>query len=310
MSRFLFKILLGTVIVCIIILAMNAVYVEMNKGDRYNTKKFSEIPARIQIANIGSSHGENGFAYDDLEEFHCFNFALSSQRLSYDIRIVENFKENFDDGCVLFIPISYFSLYGKDEVDFADFRSKNKRYYTFLDKQYIKEYNFFDDLCVHRLPVLSAGLDMVRVFLGKSQDVWDEEWSKKIEDEASLLKSAQNASGRHFDPEEYGGEINENEVAALYDIISFCKENDIIPVMITTPYLKEYTELVSDQFYTEFYSKIEEVQERTGTAYFDYAKDVRFQNEWKLFRDADHLNKEGAIYFTNILKKEVVDTIK
>lgn len=40
--------------------------------------------------------------------------------------------------------------------------------------------------------------------------------------------------------------------------------------------------------------------------YCDYAFDERFMNNYKWFMNADHLNKEGARQFVNILMDEVV----
>ena len=39
----------------------------------------------------------------------------------------------------------------------------------------------------------------------------------------------------------------------------------------------------------------------------DYSKDERFVDRRDLFMDSNHLNKEGAEYFTKIVKEEVLD---
>ena len=42
-------------------------------------------------------------------------------------------------------------------------------------------------------------------------------------------------------------------------------------------------------------------------SYYDYSHDERFQTNLKYFGDADHLNPDGAVYFTGLLTEEVAD---
>ena len=67
----------------------------------------------IQICNLGSSHGENAFKYDQLayaRGYQCFNFAMSSQTYNYDYALLSMYKKQFADNCLMFIPVSYFSF--------------------------------------------------------------------------------------------------------------------------------------------------------------------------------------------------------
>ena len=43
----------------------------------------------------------------------------------------------------------------------------------------------------------------------------------------------------------------------------------------------------------------------TSVNYYDYSHDDRFYNNLDYFSDSDHLNEEGAAYFTDILWNEV-----
>ena len=99
----------------------------------------------------------------------------------------------------------------------------------------------------------------------------------------------------------------EEEVQSLYAIIELCKEIGAIPVLVTTPYLAEYTDLVVEnqpEFLPYFYSLVKKVSEDTETPYYDYAFDQRFQHDYSLFKDSDHLNQYGALVFTEILLQE------
>jgi len=59
----------------------------------------------------------------------------------------------------------------------------------------------------------------------------------------------------------------------------------------------------------DFYKKIEQLGNKHRLIIFDYSKDTRFLNNDAYFLNADHLNKEGARYFTEIflddLKKKL-----
>lgn len=65
----------------------------------YNEDKFYEVPHGIEICNFGSSHGDFGFDYSELDlNYTCFNFALMSQSLSYDCRIFQQYEKQIDSG--------------------------------------------------------------------------------------------------------------------------------------------------------------------------------------------------------------------
>ena len=79
--------------------------------------------------------------------------------------------------------------------------------------------------------------------------------------------------------------------------------------MVTTPYLKEYTQPIMDKdpaFYEDFYGVIDRIKEETGVKYYDYAFDERFVKRYEWFLNSDHLNKAGAEEFTGVLMEEVV----
>ncbi len=73
--------------------------------------------------------------------------------------------------------------------------------------------------------------------------------------------------------------------------------------------MAEYIETVrknDPNFYGDFYSVVNQVVDDTGVAYYDYAFDERFSSNYSWFMNSDHLNKEGAKQFVNILMKEII----
>ena len=55
----------------------------------------------------------------------------------------------------------------------------------------------------------------------------------------------------------------------LYGILDFCADNNITPVLITTPYTSLYSDMVSEEFKAQFYDTIAKISEETGTSYYD-----------------------------------------
>lgn len=313
MKKFIKNLIIFVAIIAIVTMTVNFIYVK-NKGDMDYTDKFASIPDTVQICNFGSSHGLYGYNYEDLENnYDCFNFGLTAQYLSYDYRLFQYYGNHIDDGTVVFINVSYFSLFGKGEVRDTDFVSKNKRYYSILPASLIKEYDFKTDLFVRYIPALGAdAVVLIKTLLEKSLDTNDENW-QRVSTDIDVNESAKEDFFKHIKQNKYdddGNRIeNQEEIDALYALIKGCQEKGAIPILITTPYLHEYTDEVkvnAKDFYDQFYSIIYQVVTDTGVEYYDYAFDERFANEYSWFMNSDHLNKEGARNFVDILMREIV----
>ena len=139
MKKFIEKIVISAVILSMCVVGINTLYVKAEAKCFSDVHKFKNDPEHIEICNTGSSHGYNGFCYEDINE-ESFNFALTSQSLIYDDRILNNYQDSLSDDTIVFIPVSYFSFYGMAEDLQPDFESKNQRYYHFLPKDLIMDY--------------------------------------------------------------------------------------------------------------------------------------------------------------------------
>lgn len=317
MKRFILTVAGYALAVILIVAGVNAGYKALDKNDG---TKFANVPKDIEICNFGSSHGLCGFNYENISDtYTCFNFALESQYLSYDYRILMNYRDRLKEKAVVFITVSYFSFFGREETSLEDFASKNQRYYRFLPADLIKEYNWKTDFYVDKVPAVADYESLIRVLLGQRSGLADGERDSAWQQTADPEKIAGGAYGAYYrhvvkDKTTEEGEriYNQEEIEALYDIIELCGDCGAVPVLVTTPYLSEYTEAVrknSPDFYEDYYEVLDRVKEETGVLYFDYAFDGRFASEPSLFLDADHLNKRGAAMFVDILMDEVVSDV-
>lgn len=291
----------------LLLLLVNHRYKQVWDNPYTDTQKFNYMNSNynnIQISNIGSSHGEYGFYYEELTKergYECFNFAMASQTYNYDYAILSMYADHFADNSILFIPVSYFS-FNNEVINETERQSLSAKYYTFLSPKYIPDYDPYVDIVTHRLPVLSAGEDIIKIFPSLSLTVFAA-GDGAAPDSAVFYEKALNRYQRHFDNKET--RFMDERIDNLYAIINLCKESGITPVMLTTPYTDFYSDMVSEEFESEFYHIIYEISKQTGVPYYNYSEDKRFTEHLEYFSDADHLNNEGASLFMGIIAEEI-----
>ncbi len=299
---FLLKCLAVSLAAFSLLLLLNYRYLQVMEEPYSDADKFHYMDSsynNIQICNIGSSHGEYAFTYKDLTKeqgYECFNFAMSSQTYDYDYAILSMYQKHFSDSCLMFIPVSYFS-FNNEVVDEKEKQFLSAKYYTFLSPRYIPSYDPYIDLVTNRLPILSAGEDIIKLLPSLSIK------AHAAEAEPSFQEKARNRYHRHMDNKE--NYFLPERIDNLYDILTFCEDNHITPVLITTPYTGLYSDLFSREFKAEFYQTIDAISQQSGVPYYDYSEDERFSDALDYFSDADHLNEEGSSYFMEIIEKEI-----
>lgn len=315
MKKFLLKILLLIVIVSIIIMPIHIVfmrnYVDLD-SDLKN--KFYNVPYDIEICNFGTSHGQHGYNYSNIKsKYNCFNFALSSQALSYDYRVLMQYKGHIKEGAYIFIPVSDFILYGKKQEDIDGYLNKNQRYYYFLSPSLIENFDIEKYIYV-KLPWLNcSNNELLSTLLNKNnKEVNVEKWDK-IATYEDCVEDTKNRTGIRILEENanyYYKTINNQELTALYNMIDLCNEIKAIPVLVIMPMTGAYSETINEmdpEFFTEYYSLISRIVNETNVKYVDYRYDERISDNYDYFCDSDHLNDDGAKAFVDILIQEVVE---
>ncbi|HIV93060.1 MAG TPA: hypothetical protein H9744_15525 [Candidatus Eisenbergiella stercoravium] len=399
MKKFIVKSVLAVCITFCCLFYLDMMYEQKVSTGMSEVNVFNFVPHNIQLANTGSSHGQCAFNWDALANergYETFNFALTSQSFLYDYSLINMHKDDFADGSILFIPISYFS-FNEEATDPADQEAISVRYYRILSPRYNPDYSLYKDLVTVRFPILSAGDEIFELFkppiifpsLSENKknityaaeagmadaaaeaaaespaetaaDTTDgatdgaEAVSETLEGTADAAAStaaeptvsdntttpadtntaesatSETGTAESATPEEiYGAEtvaefearglaryqrhfenkdeyFEEEKKQYLIDLITLCKENNITPVLITTPFTVYYNQYVSADFLYEFYTVINDIALEYGVSYYDYSHDERFQTNLKYFGDADHLNPDGAVYFTGLLTEEVAE---
>lgn len=281
--------------------------------DMWDLRMLGNQVNNVRLANIGSSHGAYDFVYDAFSEkgISCFNFGHTSQTYEYDLALLSEYGHHLDQGCLLFIPVSYFS-FNNETANETEAQALSVKYYHFLSPQNMPDYDLFTDIVTNRLPILSAGEDLLKLLPKTSLSLTAfaaEEGSAQPEmDDAAVAEFADRAAkrfDRHFNnKEEYFLPEREEQ---LYAVIAYCKEHGITPVLITTPFSCYYNNPVPEDFLDRFYGTVNRIASDTNVSYYDYSHDERFTENLIYFSDSDHLNPKGAAYFMDILAEEVVE---
>lgn len=310
-----------------ILFLLNIPYREIDDAkymDMWNLRMLGNQIEEVEIANVGSSHGAYDFIYDELTEdgYSCFNFGSVSQTYQYDLALLEEYGEHLDDGCVVFIPVSYFS-FNNETVNETEAQALSVKYYHCLSPKNIPDYDLYTDIVTTRLPILSAGEDLLKllpefspslkVFAAEenpdafeTNETTADDTETAGMDEAAVAEFAQRAAmrfDRHFNNKE-NLFLPERE-EQLLSLIDYCKKHELTPVLITTPFSSYYNNPVSEDFLDRFYGTINRIASDAGVSYYDYSHDARFSENLTYFSDSDHLNADGAAYFMEIIADEV-----
>lgn len=306
--RFALKCILIPAAAVLIILGLNQPYRKINDQNYNDLLKFDTLGREyweVHIGNLGSSHGAYDFDYSRIQErgLICFNFANTSQSYNYDLAILHEYGQYMETNSVLFIPVSYFS-FNNEVVNSTEAQAMSIRYYRCLSPENIPDYDPYVDLVTHKLPILSAGKDIVKLFPRLNTVLTAHAAGDGIDEEA-FVRAAADRYRRHFDnKDEY---FMPERIEELRGIISYCKEHKITPVLITTPFSKPYIDLISQDFLQEFQDTVTGIAADMDVSYYDYSHDERFYGNLVHFSDADHLTEEGAAFFTDILWDEVAE---
>lgn len=308
----------------LLLFLLNIPYREIDDAkymDMWNLRMLGNQIKEVEIANVGSSHGAYDFTYDELTEegFSCFNFGSASQTYQYDLALLQEYGEHLDEGCVLFIPVSYFS-FNNETVNETEAQALSVKYYHCLSPQNIPDYDLYTDIVTTRLPILSAGKDLLKLLPefslslkvlaaeeGSAPEGADGVTAESAEmDESDITLFAERAAARydrHFNNKEdlFLPEREEQ----LLSLIDYCKKHELKPVLITTPFSSYYNNPVSEDFLDRFYGTVNRIASDTNVNYYDYSHDARFSENLTYFSDSDHLNAEGAAYFMEIISEEV-----
>lgn len=254
---------------------------------------------------MGSSHSFYGIKYP--KNVKGYNLGLHSQNFYYDYQILKKYLNKLEEKAIVIIPISIQSFYNE--------RNFIENYIPFLDKKdilYIKNNEYFFGKYfsitqpISRIKYLSKYLleSLYNFKFEKNYITFPPKLNYQ-----KMQESAQISSLEHLGilDKKYSGDKTLGQ-QRLIDIIKFCEENPLIPILITLPHTYLSNEIIGDIGYQErIIDNIMGIEKnlKKKYLYFDYSRDKEISQNLDYFFDADHLNEKGAEYLTEKLLKDL-----
>jgi hypothetical protein len=93
--------------------------------------------------------------------------------------------------------------------------------------------------------------------------------------------------------------------AAVRAMIDWSKSRSAMPVLLVTPVSRAYAAAENAEELGVMRAELARLHEETGVKVADYMNDARFTDDD--FYDFDHLDRDGAVRFTRLLRSEVIE---
>lgn len=259
------------------------------------------ITRNYDIVNIGSSSALYAFDYSELN-LKAFNWALQPQSMEYSFKILKNYHSILKhNGVVLNIlcPFSGLSVEGKWN------KTANDKYYYILSPSLIEDFHSVSKR--RRYPLFTQPKQSIKRLLkdvpakkGKSldrlcnslqdfekdADKWINDWMHEfnIEDLNQSL-SEENNKGM------------QKRTTLLNEMIDFCIERDLKPILVIPPMHSALANKFSEEFKENYiYSFIREAN-KANVPFYDYMNATEFQKD-EYFTNSFFMNEKGAKQFT------------
>lgn len=261
----------------------------------------------LDVVNLGSGAALHAFDYSQCD-IKGMNWALSPQSLVHDYNILRNYFSYLKNGATVIITICPFSCL------FSQYNKEAKfKYYTFLHPATIID---FDDnertraLSIKQnpfkyMPSKSIILS-IKEYLGyikhyillkknapdlqRSADIMLDGWKKQFG--ITDLKSP--LSQKHLKEKKARHET-------LIEIVDFCKERDLKPVIVIPPMHVTLTKQFPKEMIVNY---IDSFLEGVNVPIFNYMSNELFLEE-KYYKEALFLNSEGAKVFTEQIINDI-----
>ena len=249
----------------------------------FQKKKYKkDLPEKIKVFNLGSSHGYHAYNYTDNK--NGINLAGRSQTFYYDKIMFDYVYDKIERGAICFLLFSYFSFAGKERWQ----RDDLIKYYRILKLRDFKGKEKIECFVYKYLPLIWSIRKEIRKKFLKNKEISNE---RRIKGHVKKLENQVN--------KEYNLKI-------LKDILKKCKDKNIKVIFVTTPFTKYYNSFFSEELLNEnFYKIIQELCQEYNIEYFDFSHEYKIFNEKESLKDYDHLSKEGSKIFMKELRKQL-----
>lgn len=266
------------------------------------------IERNYDVANLGSSSGVYDFDYEGLD-VKAFNWAMQPQSLEYSFNILKMYFSILrQKGIILipFCPFSGLSVTGKWAESAYD------KYYGILDHTLIDNYERmkyrrqYPLLAQPKTALKRLLKDVPKKIQGRqSYNVnTDEEYEKDAQQWIANWKREFKITDLNVPLSTENRKGAEQRKALLNEMIEFCIERDLRPVLVLAPMHPSLSRKFTPDFREHYiYSFLRDANTH-DVPFLNYIDDDRFVDN-KYFDNSFFLSKEGAQKFTRIVLKDV-----
>jgi hypothetical protein len=269
----------------------------------------------LRIVNIGSTYSQ--YAFDTLKEVieSSANFALENEPLYYDnILLRKNAGRLAPHAIVVVVVAPCLLLYRyPDAIGQA-------KYYALLSKDEIHGYGVLPALS-EKIPALFAKKNLARIIKRFDQEpatsIYDTIKAPASEDKINTVVDAMATTWcRIFAlPNLKDTDFSQNQLSdmksvrnVLREIITFCSDSELRPVIVIPPFSAELNAHFSSDFLEKVLHKGLWEANSVNAPVFDYQHDDVFQTDKSLFADGFfRLSKRGSRIFVKKFLKDLND---
>jgi hypothetical protein len=264
-------------------------------------KKFwTQKTFNLDLVNIGSSSGKYAFNYTGLN-IKAANWAVAPQSFVGDTEVLRNYFSFLkSNGGVVFIPLCPFSALGGSSDYFHD------KYYSILDLSSIphascKKKQEVMNIFQHPLnyyPLFELFRDLSRIF--RKQNIIMDEKTMEVNANNMIQSWMKEFSITDFnDPLSLvNQDAKEDGAKILSDLIQFCVDRNLKPVLIIPPMTKYLSSKLTPQMRENFINSFVEKANSQNAIFLSYLDNDDFIDN-SLYRNSFLLNEKGARKFTS-----------
>ena len=267
---------------------------------RYKADWMEKNASRVETLILGTSHAFYGINPSYFGP-NAFSLAASAQSLQYDEFLFFKYAPKCKSLKTVILPISYFTLFSGDMEDGSEWwRAIN--YKVYMDCPYhslFSKYNYFisnSEPFRAKLSKIIKGNTVIECdSLGFGYPFYRK--STPVLDDASVAVWVKHHTAKDFSHVEKNKQLIRN-------IATYCKDNQIQFVLVTTPTWKKYYEQLDTAQLEAMYGFINEMKDQFRASYYDHLRDSRFVPTD--FTDCNHMSCDGAKKLSMFLKYRIV----
>lgn len=253
------------------------------------------------VVNLGSSSALFCFNYEGLD-IKAFNWALKPQSMEYSFKVLKQYFSILRQNGIVIIPFSPFSglsVTGKWA------KMANDKYYHILDSALIDNYPSVANRREH--PLLASTKSSIKYLINDTSFADMYSYNVQCRTDEEFSASAKQWIGiwmRNFDITDLNEQLSDENLErrrlrlkTVQDIIDFCTERDLRPVIVLPPVHQSLYEHFTDTFVQNYITSFLKDLDKPFVKVFNYLN-VQIFSKGEFFRDAYIMNEKGAKLFT------------